>query len=451
MTDLCLPSSDLDFVICLPSVHKEQFATTPGVLEGRNAINESNQKILARKLKGESWIDPRSIKVIERTAIPVIKVSTKDKRSRVIQLDISFDSPNHHGLEAIDLVTDTIQEYPVCRPLMLVLKQFLLDRGLLTAYTGGLSSYGLFLMLSRYLQEQNIGSWTDCGSLLIGFLDFYGNSFDPRQIGISVKNRQFFSRPYYSQQTQQFNSQQIWNAPTSAASQMAAEEDGFPDLSRRHSFAETVPRNVISNIKAGIAGPGSVAPASASVVTQSTAIKSPMKHNPTKPPRIQTKRSSSHLSLHNEYPVTSHTPKILEPPSSQLQGQVPPPSTTIPPSAPIYTFDPLMCEDPLNPTNNIGRNTFRIFQVLVSSFDRSSCLYYYVVFHTWNMSHPLPFPLPFLQRAFSDAHRALVASLEWDMNLNDLNDEDDFPLLKSLLQNEDIFFESESHLSVQPN
>ena len=121
------------------------------------------------------YTDPRSIKVIERTAIPVIKVSTKDKRSRVIQLDISFDGPNHHGLEAIDLVTQTIREYPVCRPLMLVLKQFLLDRGLLTAYTGGLSSYGLFLMLSRYLQEQTIGSWTDCGSLLIGFLDFYGN------------------------------------------------------------------------------------------------------------------------------------------------------------------------------------------------------------------------------------------------------------------------------------
>ena len=68
------------------------------------------------------------------------------------------------------------------------------------------------------------------------------------------------------------------------------------------------------------------------------------------------------------------------------------------------------------------------------------------------MSHPLPPPFLFSQRAFSDAHRALVASLEWDMNLNDLNDEDDFPLLKSLLQNEDIFFESESHLSVQqPN
>ena len=68
---LCLPSSDLDFVICLPAVHKNAPALAPGVLEGRNAINESSQKLLARELKGESWIDPRSIKLIERTVVPV--------------------------------------------------------------------------------------------------------------------------------------------------------------------------------------------------------------------------------------------------------------------------------------------------------------------------------------------------------------------------------------------
>ena len=55
-SDLRLPSSDLDFVICLPNVHKKAPADTPGALEGRNAINESNQKLLARKLKSESWI-----------------------------------------------------------------------------------------------------------------------------------------------------------------------------------------------------------------------------------------------------------------------------------------------------------------------------------------------------------------------------------------------------------
>jgi len=398
-------------------VHKIDVATTPGVLEGRNAINETNQKVLARKLKGESWIDPRSIKVIERTVIPVIKVSTKDKRSRVLQLDISFDGPNHHGLEAIQLVTETIEEFPVCRPLMLVMKQFLLDRGLLTAYTGGMSSYGLFLMLSRYLQEQAIGSWTDCGSLLMGFLDFYGNNFDARQTGISVRNRQYFSRPYYSYQTQQFE-QPIWNAPhlSPSASEMAG-GDEFPDLSRRHSFADSALRNAsgvgggVSGVSSTVSGMG-VPPALGSAT--SAMKKSPKMHASKKPPRIQTRRSSSHHSLHADYPLDTHAQKR----SDQLVV----PQQDVPPSAPIsrpYTFDPLMMEDPLNPANNIGRNTFRIFQVL---------------------------------RAFSDAHRALVASLEWDMNsITEVNGDNDYPLLKSLLHNEDVFFESESGLSMQPN
>ena len=46
------------------------------------------------------------------------------------------------------------------------------------------------------------------------------------------------------------------------------------------------------------------------------------------------------------------------------------------------------------------------------------------------------------KRAFSDAHRALVASLEWDMNSSGImNDDSDYPLLKCLLQNEDVFFQ----------
>ena len=107
--NLSLPSSDLDFVVCLPAVHQNAPAVAPGVLEGRNAINEPFQKVLARKLKGESWLDPRSIKTINRTAVPVIKVSTKDRRDKVLQLDISFASPEHHGLQAIHMVKTVIE------------------------------------------------------------------------------------------------------------------------------------------------------------------------------------------------------------------------------------------------------------------------------------------------------------------------------------------------------
>ena len=74
-----------------------------------------------------------------------------------------------------------------------------------------------------------------------------------------------------------------------------------------------------------------------------------------------------------------------------------------------FTFDPLFVDDPLSYGNNVGRNAFRIFQV---------------------------------QRAFSDAHRALVASLEWDIqSTGDLHENNDYPLLKCLLQSEDVFYE----------
>lgn len=53
--------------------------------------------------------DQRSIKVIERTAVPVIKVSTKDVRSRVVQLDLSFDAKEHHGLEALNMIQHILE------------------------------------------------------------------------------------------------------------------------------------------------------------------------------------------------------------------------------------------------------------------------------------------------------------------------------------------------------
>jgi len=62
------------------------------------------------------------------------------------------------------------------------------------SYSGGLSSYGLVLMVARYLQEQS--EQMDTGSLLMGFLDFYSNHFDPRTTGISVGRRCYFSREH---------------------------------------------------------------------------------------------------------------------------------------------------------------------------------------------------------------------------------------------------------------
>jgi hypothetical protein len=348
VTGLSLPSSDIDFVICLPAVHKNAPAITPGVLEGRNAINESSQKMLARKLKGESWIDTRSIKIIERTVVPVIKVATKDTRARTMQLDISFDGPVHHGLEAIDMVNDIVQQLPMVRPIVLVLKQFLLDRGLSTAYTGGLSSYCLFLMVTRYLQEQP-SSWGDCGSLLMGFLDFYGNSFDPRATGISVSRRLYFARRA-PPMTHAVYQPPIIPPPVPPPQPLPV---GRPDHLRRHSFTE----------------------------------KGNMDPNWNRPPRYLPPSAPRFPA-----PTFPENPEVA--------------------SRKSYTFDPLWVEDPLSAGNNVGRNAFRIFQV---------------------------------QRAFSDAHRALVANLEWENACTVHNEVVDYPLLKCLLQSKDIFYDLDDH------
>ncbi|KAG7353859.1 nucleotidyltransferase domain containing protein [Nitzschia inconspicua] len=383
MSGLCLPSSDLDFVVCLPAVHKKDLALAPGVLEGRNAINETSQKLLARELKGESWIDPRSIKLIERTIVPVIKVSTKDTRARVIQLDISFDSPEHHGLEANQMVAAILDELPLIRPLMLVLKRFLLDRGLLTSYTGGLSSYCLFLMLARYLQEQS-PSTGDSGSLLMGFLDFYGNFFDPRATGISVMRRQYFARAnHYTANGYHPPEQPKWKSSTRAHQRVVVNlptQMPHRDFRRHNSFSETGSVDGSKQRQQRFPGtPGSVSSASGGGTGGGRVF---VPRNPVPP------RSDQHNNNNNNHTMNDATSTF---------DHVRP-----------FTFDPLFVEDPLSASNNVGRNAFRINQV---------------------------------QRAFSDAHRALVASLDWDIHSSADGGVGDYPLLKCLLQGEDVLYE----------
>jgi len=71
-------------------------------------------------------------------------------------------------------------------------KTLLSKRSLDNPYTGGLSSFGLVLLITRYLQHVNVlrtqqgAAASGLGELLAGFLDFVGNQFDPRATGISI-------------------------------------------------------------------------------------------------------------------------------------------------------------------------------------------------------------------------------------------------------------------------
>ncbi|XP_050387104.1 uncharacterized protein LOC126803343 isoform X2 [Argentina anserina] len=240
---LSLPTSDVDLVVCLPPVRNLEPIKEAGILEGRNGIKETCLQHAARYLVNQDWVKNDSLKTVENTAIPIIMLvvevpndliassasnvqspkeeapcvtgepdtnvhssvvvleeptmpkcpqitydATKDSVS--IRIDISFKSPSHTGFQTTQLVKDLTEQFPAATPLALVLKQFLADRSLDQSYSGGLSSYCLVLLIVRFLQhEYHLGRPLNqnFGSLLMNFLYFFGNVFDPRQMRISVQ------------------------------------------------------------------------------------------------------------------------------------------------------------------------------------------------------------------------------------------------------------------------
>ncbi|XP_015950587.1 uncharacterized protein LOC107475465 isoform X1 [Arachis duranensis] len=240
-TGMSLPTSDVDLVVVLPPVRNLEPIKEAGILEGRNGIKETCLQHAARYLANQDWVKSDSLKTVENTAIPIIMLvvevpqevisssmvqSLKEephcthnehgndshsdaiqledssfanssginfdssKESKSVRLDISFKSPSHTGLQTTEMVKALTDQFPAAIPLALVLKQFLADRSLDQSYSGGLSSYCLVLLIIRFLQhEHHLGRSINqsYGSLLMDFLYFFGNVFDPRQMRLSVQ------------------------------------------------------------------------------------------------------------------------------------------------------------------------------------------------------------------------------------------------------------------------
>lgn len=62
----------------------------------------------------------------------------------------------HYGLKCVELVLSFVKEYEALEPLIFSLKNILKNANLNDPYTGGLSSYGLILMVVSFLQVINL-------------------------------------------------------------------------------------------------------------------------------------------------------------------------------------------------------------------------------------------------------------------------------------------------------
>ena len=169
-TNLCLPWSDLDVVLISNNNNNE------------NNINNNPQLLLNHlheNIRNKKWV--KESKYISSANIPIIKLVTIDEYGN-IPIDISIQDSKHFGLKCVDLVKNFISQYEYLKPIVLALKNIFKFADLNDPYKGGISSYGLILMIVYFIQRQkkinNNNNNNNLGNLFFDIIYYYGTVFN---------------------------------------------------------------------------------------------------------------------------------------------------------------------------------------------------------------------------------------------------------------------------------
>lgn len=81
--------------------------------------------------------------------MPIVKLTDKETQ---FNIDISFNTIR--AVPTVEWIEEMKRTYPVLEPLVLVLKQFLVQRDLNQPFNGGLSSYTLIVMTVHFLKVE---------------------------------------------------------------------------------------------------------------------------------------------------------------------------------------------------------------------------------------------------------------------------------------------------------
>lgn len=167
-TGLYLPTSDIDLVV-FGKWEKLPLHT------------------LEKALLEKGITDQENIKVLDKASVPIVKLTDLETD---VKVDISFNVPN--SVKSAKLIMKFMDDYPILKYLVLVLKQFLLQRDLNEVFTGGISSYSLILLTVSFLQLHPRGDAKNpninLGIMLIEFFELYGRHFNYLNTGIRIKN-----------------------------------------------------------------------------------------------------------------------------------------------------------------------------------------------------------------------------------------------------------------------
>jgi ankyrin repeat protein/predicted nucleotidyltransferase len=150
----------------------------------------------------------RGIKKLDKiftASIPVIKVSLDHKnKGEEIKIDITVQENKHKGVECRNLIKKFLGTYKTIKHVYLVLKQLIYFCNFHEPYRGGIGSYGLFLMVAYFYQE-NYSNWQfsahdkdgKSAHILSQFFEFYLGRFDYQRC-ITVEYEGFDSKEYRS-------------------------------------------------------------------------------------------------------------------------------------------------------------------------------------------------------------------------------------------------------------
>ena len=159
-TGMCLPWSDIDVVI------------TP--INNINTFYDPLETLNQYLDKNATFIE--SIMYLDKAAVPIIKIQTK-KEYNNLGVDISMEMSSHHGQECVNYIKRKADE---CKPLTAMtfaLKTIFYKAKLNEPHTGGLSSYGIILLILYFLNiEKSRGreiSINNIGLLFFELLLFY--------------------------------------------------------------------------------------------------------------------------------------------------------------------------------------------------------------------------------------------------------------------------------------
>ena len=172
-TKLCLPLSDIDIVVSC-----------------KNFTSYSPLFTLYQYIQKQQNFYMK-INYIGATQVPLIKIVTVAEYNN-LSLDISLEDPKHYGVECVNYIKSMISKYEVLTPMTLAVKNILLKATLNDPYKGGLSSYGVILLILNFLNlEKNKGndiSIKNLGNLFYDFLYYYGTTFEPSNGIIDINN-----------------------------------------------------------------------------------------------------------------------------------------------------------------------------------------------------------------------------------------------------------------------